>query len=195
MACNFDTYSKLLDKIVDFYFADYHDHEKEFRPVFLLNDIIRFWKTLCLNYEHKRWMKNIENDIKDEKEMKHRKAKVHLKNLKLKYSRLLTCYSMVVRLAMQPSVSKELIKELICLTPLDRVSSIEIGKEKRIIIEEILGDYEKFLSEVSKDNILELMEDKQYRNLQFDNARNFSGKAYQLLRECAQPTILRYITI
>ena len=47
-------YDDVIKKIVDSYFRDYPDHTSTFRPIFLVNDIIRFWKTLCLNYEHKR---------------------------------------------------------------------------------------------------------------------------------------------
>src|SRR5207248_2988755 len=47
-------YDAVLEKIVDAYFRDYADHKSDFRPVFLLNDVIRYWKTLCLNYEFRR---------------------------------------------------------------------------------------------------------------------------------------------
>ena len=51
---NSDFYKQVMKRIVDSYFRDYGDHDDSFRPVFLINDIIRFWRTLCLNYEHRR---------------------------------------------------------------------------------------------------------------------------------------------
>ena len=49
-----EIYKQIVEDIVGAYFRDYHDHNEQFRPVFLVNDIVRFWKTLCLNYEHRR---------------------------------------------------------------------------------------------------------------------------------------------
>jgi hypothetical protein len=65
------------------------EESRNFRPVFLANDITRFWKTLCLNYEHKRNRTDKGYEAK---------RKSHLKNFKLKFSRLLTCFSMVASL-------------------------------------------------------------------------------------------------
>ena len=47
-------YADFLKKIIESYCRDYVDHEASFRPLFLTNDIMRFWRTLCLNYEHRR---------------------------------------------------------------------------------------------------------------------------------------------
>ncbi len=49
-----ELYETLLKRIIGFYYRDFPDHEAEFVPVFLLNDILRFWRTLTLNYEHHR---------------------------------------------------------------------------------------------------------------------------------------------
>jgi len=65
-------YGRALKRLVEAYYRDYQDHEMDFRPVFLANDIVRFWKTLCLNYEHRR------NRPTDDQ---FTRAKSHLKNL------------------------------------------------------------------------------------------------------------------
>jgi predicted nucleotidyltransferase len=49
-----DTFEAITKEIVKSYFKDYPDHRETFLPMFLLNDICRFWKTLLLNYENKR---------------------------------------------------------------------------------------------------------------------------------------------
>jgi hypothetical protein len=38
--------------VIDRYFADFPQHSQAFRPIFLVNDVLRFWRTLCINYEH-----------------------------------------------------------------------------------------------------------------------------------------------
>ena len=87
---NDSLYDDVLRKLTGSYFRDYPDHERDFRPTFLVNDILRFWKTLCLNYEHSRNSRStVEKEIRES----------HLKNLKLKFSRMLTCFSLVVPLA------------------------------------------------------------------------------------------------
>ena len=65
-----------------------------FVPGFLVNDIVRFWKTLCLNYEFDRGTHAAEL----QKDPTLRRA-FRLKNLKLSFSRLMTCYSALVLLA------------------------------------------------------------------------------------------------
>jgi hypothetical protein len=48
------TFKAITNEIVRSYFKDFPDHPLTFQPIFLMNDICRFWKTLLLNYEHKR---------------------------------------------------------------------------------------------------------------------------------------------
>jgi predicted nucleotidyltransferase len=82
-------FEKCIDEIIDSYYVDFHNHTDDFKPIFLTNDIVRFWKTLCLNYEHKRISKNSEDVIE---------GVVHSKNLKLKFSRKLICFSFILKL-------------------------------------------------------------------------------------------------
>ena len=49
-----DVHKALLERIVGFYYRDFDDHADRFLPTFLTNDILRFWRTLTLNYEHHR---------------------------------------------------------------------------------------------------------------------------------------------
>ena len=94
-----------------FYFADFERNRDTFRPTFLLNDILRFWRTLTLNYEHKRAEKRRaaeRGEAEDGWEVKSA-----TKNLKLGFSRLNTCFSLVVPLAaLEPPVTVEHVVEL-----------------------------------------------------------------------------------
>src|SRR5690348_7943138 len=49
-----EVYARLLERIIGFYYRDFADHAETFLPTFLINDILRFWRTLTLNYEHHR---------------------------------------------------------------------------------------------------------------------------------------------
>lgn len=135
---NKDFYNRMLEMIVDAYFRDYPDHAIDFRPVFLINDIIRFWKTLCLNYEHRR--NKPENDLG-------RKRSQQVKNFKLKFSRLMTCFGTVVAVCAMPSpIERDDILEITSLSPLERFMHATDGvKALTGLRAEILRDYQWFL--------------------------------------------------
>ena len=88
-------YNKILRLVLNRYFEDYPDHPETFRPTFLVNDILRFWKTLCLNYEKKR-NQPAKNEAK--------RIAQKIKNLKLKFSRMLTCYGSVCYIAAEKGI-------------------------------------------------------------------------------------------
>lgn len=99
---NKDSYEIILDRILETYFRDYKEAQGSFRPTILLNDIIRYWKTLCLNYENKR------NDINDDRD----KISYQIKNLKLKYTRMLTCFGTVIAICSKQHIDIEAMKDI-----------------------------------------------------------------------------------
>src|SRR6516165_1865996 len=80
-------YCEIIEEVVAAYWGDYEDHKGTFMPAFLANDVLRLWRTFCVNYEART-----ERIPEDEK------AKGKVKNYKLKHSRLLTCYSALLYL-------------------------------------------------------------------------------------------------
>jgi hypothetical protein len=75
-------YKHVIEEVIAAYWRDYDDHKNEFVPAFLANDILRLWRTFCVNYE-----------ARTSTDPPHQRAKRRLKNYKLKHSRLLTSYS------------------------------------------------------------------------------------------------------
>ena len=183
-----DSYDATMTEVIEAYFRDYHDHEKDFRPIFLVNDILRFWKTLCLNYEHKR---NI--PIGDQS----KKNKVYLKNLKLKFSRLLTCFSTVIPLIAAPNISPQEIGALIRLPPLKRLEHFaEADTDRQRLYERVLNEYVWFMGQVSRSDAENWIEDKAYREDAFERAKHFGSNVYQLLQLGIKNTDnLRYLVI
>jgi hypothetical protein len=111
---NDEVYKKAINACRDEYFRDHGDHAENFKPLFLVNDIARFWKTLCLNYEAAR------THATDEDKPKHR-----LKNLKLKHSRMMTCYSMLACLCdRQEGDAPAKLSRLVDMTPVARLKHI-----------------------------------------------------------------------
>lgn len=188
---NDDLYEKIAEKIIKSYYRDYHDHEATFRPVFLVNDVIRFWKTLCLNYEHRR-------NRPDEDSSK--KNFTHLKNLKLKFSRMMTCFSTVMVLARNREVvTPSRLVELVHEPPVERlIKATDNVQNSAALLADILEDYSWFLSTTDKpkEELIIWISDVNNRDDAFDRARKFHQKMYDLLLLVAQDTdTLRYIVI
>lgn len=82
-----DVYQQAITEIIAAYWRDYQDHKDNFVPAYLINDVLRLWRTFCVNYEART--KSQPDD---------KKAKRKIKNYKLKHSRILTCYSALLYL-------------------------------------------------------------------------------------------------
>ncbi len=136
-------YERLLDKVVTAYFGDFPNNEGDFVPAFLVNDILRMWRTFAVNYELER-----------------RKGGngYRIKNLKLKYARMITCYSAVMYLLARHiavgTVSPTDVKEMVALTPSERLEWIaeyvspagDNGQRFTGLMHEVLDDYSTFLA-------------------------------------------------
>ena len=107
-------YDEIVLNVIESYWRDYQDHQAAFMPAFLANDILRIWRTFCVNYE-----------ARTEREPEDKKASGKLKNYKLKHSRLLTCYSALLYLLAvhktEKSVAPSDALAMTKLTPTERL--------------------------------------------------------------------------
>jgi len=134
-------YQDVTDEVIAAYWRDYADHKNDFMPAFLANDILRLWRTFCVNYEARTAR------VPDEE-----KAKGKLKNYKLKHSRLLTCYSALLCLLavyrLQNTVSPTDATAMIGMTPTERLEWL-LGQahlaHAHPKISKLLEQYERFL--------------------------------------------------
>jgi predicted nucleotidyltransferase len=172
-------YLNVIKDVIAAYWRDYEDHKDDFMPAFLANDILRLWRTLCVNYESGT------STVPEEK-----KAKRKLKNYKLKHSRLLTCYSAILYLlAMfnrRGTVGPEDVVEMIQLTPTQRLEWLRKQKdlqEARPLIVEILSRYERFLTatNASEVDLTTQFLDKKKSREYFDEASTFGDHIFQAL--------------
>jgi predicted nucleotidyltransferase len=186
-----NTYDHILREIVASYFRDYTHHPKDFRPVFLINDILRFWKTLCLNYEHKRNQPETDRD---------RKVKQKIKNFKLKFSRLLTCFGSIASIIDLPANSgPDEIINVGQLSPLDRLRKT-VGARPVLAenFRSIEKEYAWFLetTNVHENALLETFHAKEFREEAFRRSEIFGDAMFKIVSKIGEDTgYTRYLII
>ncbi len=137
-----DVYNEAIEKTIAPYWRDFAGHEAEFMPAFLANDILRLWRTFCVNYE-----------ARTEPEPATKRAKRKLKNHKLKHSRLLTCYSALLCLMAiwigKKTVTPADATDIVHLTPTERLEFLRRDPglpRAHAALDELLRLYEQFLA-------------------------------------------------
>jgi hypothetical protein len=163
-------YDELLGEVLEAYWRDYPDHKTDFMPAFLANDILRLWRTFCVNYE-----------ARTERVPENQKAKGKLKNYKLKHSRLLTCYSAILSLLalyrQKGTVAPADTLLMIHRTPTERLEWL-VGQQElsdaHSNLRKLLDQYERFLRTTNR-NEGELV--AEFRNK--EQARFYMAQAYE----------------
>lgn len=188
-------YESLLRRIIGFYYRDFDDHADAFLPVFLINDILRFWRTLTLNYEHHR-LKLLE--VVGE-ELERQKAASALKNYKLKVSRAATCFSMIANLSIEdPPVDRDAVFTLCRMTPAERFERLRgDNPDTGRIIDELDNVYGAFLESVQRDEkaLLEEFADHDFRTAALGRAARYGDLIFELLRAVVSEDRMRYLII
>lgn len=172
-----ETFRSIQQQIVRSYYRDYPDHSATFEPVFLMNDIVRFWNTLKVNYENKR------NQPDDQSEQL--KIKQKIRNFKLKYSRMTICHATLAALgSFDKPLQEQDVLDLISVPPLQRLEDIP----KRLPdtepkIQELLEAYTKFLeyTKLPTTELEGLFSDKQMRTELFAEATQYGDLMFELI--------------
>ena len=183
------SYNRVLMEIIEAYFRDYKHHPENFNPTFLVNDILRFWKTLCLNYEHKR------NKRDDKKAIKQK-----IKNLKLKFSRMLTCFGSIVAIIdHEKNVEPGVLIDLAAKTPRARLTDV-VGRYPCLKhhMDTINTEYSWFLqlTNIPEDELIEAFKDQGVKSDAFKRADKFGSAMFNIVKYIAEERgYLRYLLI
>lgn len=111
--------------------------------LFLLNDIIRYWRTICVDFEYKT--------VQNGKPWGIRNIKLVFSRKLLYFAGLLICAEMGQRTLSQ---KRERALELMNMTPIERVCAV-CGASA----EAALGDYDYFLGLISRSEVRKELED------------------------------------
>jgi hypothetical protein len=135
-------YTLVVGQVISAYWRDYAGREDRFMPGFLCNDILRFWRTLCINYE-----------AGTERTPERKEAKGRLKNFKLRHSRLLTCFSgilyLLARYVQKQTVTPDDAAAMTKMTPTRRLEwLLEQSEFERAAntVMKLIQQYQHFLS-------------------------------------------------
>lgn len=186
-------YHRVLKEVFAEYWRDYEDKKTVFRPVFLANDILRLWRTFCVNYE-----------AFTEREPADKRAKRRLKNYKLKHSRLLTCYSALLFLlavhVKNGTVSPEDALEMTSLTPTQRLEWLM--KQSHLAkahspVEKLLNQYDEFLrrTDASEEHLEEIFKDKTQYDVLFKVGNELGAYVLEALNAIGEGNIFHRLLI
>lgn len=165
---NNSLYKKTLERTIDNYFRD-DIGTKTFKPLFLLNDLLRYWRTLCLNYEERR----------KEPDRPWRK-----KNINLRFSRMATVFGTILPIVAEPIVEPNSLKKLLARTPLERLAyGVSLLNDQELVNQwpEILDNYETFLTWKEDDDVEKHLRDGNMKIMVKSNAEKFSSYLYTCL--------------
>lgn len=186
-------YSDSVDSIITSYWRDYQDHRDDFAPAYLLNDILRLWRTFCVNYEART------ESVPLDKKLERR-----LKNYKLKFSRLLTCYSALIQMldiyGKQGTVSPSAMKDISIRTPIDRINQIASDHSRssaHVHINSVLKEYEYFLKTTDrpKQELLESFANSDERAQMLNHSYNFADSLFKAIGEIGGGTKLHRMLV
>jgi predicted nucleotidyltransferase len=163
-------FSELRTKLIGKYIAE--DLDKKKIALFLLNDIIRYWRTICVDFEHK---------------MLDAKKPRAIRIIKLRFSRMLLYFAGVAAISKTGDLSsrdkRKLLDDLFAQPAIKRVQRV-FGTPADGVIQL----YAEFLSDVDDIDIRAALEQsgptgmgtKEYAHLS-DKARDFKDELLRLL--------------
>jgi hypothetical protein len=144
---NRDAYEAARKRVLSAYW-DESDPDVPFLPIMLTNDIRRWWGVLCLNFEkYNRRTEETGFDSTPER---------RIENLKLRYSKMLAVYSVLlgfISVATVDGLSRNAADGILESTPLERLRFVmlqnEFDDEICKFTKLILKEYDEYLSAVS----------------------------------------------
>ncbi len=194
-----------LTKIIKAYWRDYAAFSHKFAPFFLLNDITKYWKILCLEYAHRNAAAASEEATLADKIAR------RLSRYKLHHSRLLICFSVIIAIGYEWRRSRQTLDQSamlkICsMRPLERLTQIALRERAdpflpvgvSSLIADIVARYENFLLETGEPKLVmsDRLADEHYATNVIKRSLEFRTRMYTLVREVLGDTqIFQYVVM
>ena len=178
-----DAYDLLVDGVLDAYWKDAEGHDDDYQPFVLVNDIVRYWRILLLNYVAKNAEK--ERELGPPKLTAERRLRVY----KLRFSRCLTCFSALARLLVLTSeggVKKKDVRAIVRESPLKRLLAVQNrAPTTSKCVDTMLGLYEAFLKNAAgaKSELIESFCQATFASARAAEGHEFADAMFELLQE------------
>ena len=120
-----EAYDRLLELTIDAYWANADRHPDHYLPIVLVNDIVRYWRTVLLNHESRLREKSQKETLSPEEALALRRYSSY----KLRVPRCLSCFSalayLLARTPTEPAhISREDVERMVRLSPLERLEEL-----------------------------------------------------------------------
>lgn len=197
---NSEAYHRARDLVIARYWRQEPDPEVPFYPVFLLNDIRRWWGIVLLNFEYN----NPPAASGDESpEGRNRRAKRRVNNLKLRYARLLASYTPILGMlayAEEGGIRRSRINAILDATPLQRLDLIRqnVSGEASDLIHEMIEMYDDYLGYMTgpEDELHEKVLENNWSRETKQRAYAFGDKVARLMHVIGDGGALyRYVIV
>jgi hypothetical protein len=167
-------YDQAVEQMLDMYWRD-DKAGRPFVPTFLINDILRYWRVLCLSYE-------------SEEARGRDWADRRLANLKLRFNRAWLCFNALAYLlfgVVDDNAPREHARRLASRTPVERLVEIAAAvPDARRPIERLLALYADFLRQsggTKAQNLTWVSDDGNYDRAR-KAGRKFGDELAELVR-------------
>lgn len=178
-------YDALVSRVLDAYWKDAEGREKEYQPFVLVNDIVRYWRILLLNY--------VAKNAEKEKELQPPKltAERALRSHKLRFSRCMTCFSVLASLLVATTsggVTTADVLTIVKRRPVERLLALGGASKKdpkvEQAIERLLAAYESFLTITDQEKavLVALFTNKDFASARVKEGREFGDAMFDLLQ-------------
>lgn len=170
---------------------------EEFQPYFLINDVVRYWRTVLLNHEDRLRTKKrelidegMEGEALERSLLAHRRYRTQ----KLRFPRCTTCFSAIgailAILRDAPGLDEETERQLFAKTPMERLEYVaEIAADTADRVQRMLALYAAFLERndhPKRELIAQLTEDESYGKAVSNAGRAFTEEMFLLLQHLGQ---------
>lgn len=176
-------YEKLLTQVLAAYWKDAETHAGDFQPFVLVNDIIRYWRILLLNYVAKNTEKERELTPPD------LQAERRIRGYKLRMSRCMTCFSVLAALldvAARGAVTTEQVQRIVKRRPVERLLALGDGQTD---VDKLLEVYATFLKTTAapKKVLQQQFTEHDFRKQRAAEGRKFGEAMFALLQKLGRP--------
>lgn len=193
-------YEAALGDVIGAYWKNAEYHPNDYLPIVLVNDIVRYWRILLLNYESKN------TERLRELPQERVKADLRLRSYKLRFSRCMTCYSFLLALLSTSKkrghVGSSDVRAIVAETPTDRLSRVRTDgaddARTRTLVNELELAYADFLERTAhgKDTLDERFSDPAYRRARLAEGDAFGDKVFELVAHLGRDNRLyRYMVV